>query len=111
MNLAKAIRQFWDDLFAPKLNPHVEDLKLEVAFLRSELQQVRLDREKLQATLVDVTAGSILHRRNNPPPRPQPTPGTGPKRWAQIEAERYAEIAELKLAAAKEKSENSTSSV
>lgn len=107
MSIALAIRQFFHELFGSRLkvNPHVEDLKAEVAFLRNELQQIRLDKEKLQMTLVDITAGSILHRRNNPPAKPQPTPGTGPKRWAQLEAERYQEIAELRAKQAADRAE------
>jgi hypothetical protein len=87
------IRQCWDDLF-PK-NRYTTHLEDEIEYLRRELAQARLDRDKLQLFLNTVNpAGQILDRKVNPPHKaPVPT-GAPVKRWPQLLAERQAEIDE-----------------
>jgi len=101
MNWATTLRTWWNDLF---YSTHTKHLEEEVLYLRNEIATLRLDKNLLQERLNSVNpAGQALHRRENPPKRPEQTAVAGPKRWAQLEAERYQEIAEVRRLAAEEK--------
>jgi hypothetical protein len=91
MSFAQKIRMFFHELFHSSYVRHLEE---EVLYLKDRLEQSRLDREKLQELLNTVNAaGQIIRRWDNPPKLPAPA-AVGMKKWAQIEAERLAEIAE-----------------
>lgn len=103
---AATLRQWWDELFPDHTNQSVErytnPYREHIEYLQKELAQARIDRDKLQTMLNTVTpAGLMAQRAANPPKRPEPPPPTM-KRWAQIEAERYAQINEMKKKAMQE---------
>lgn len=73
-------------------------------YLRNELAQARLDKDRLQTMLNDVNvAGTTLYRRDHPPKRPEQVSTPGPKRWATILAEREQEIVENRRKALEDK--------
>lgn len=92
MSIAKSIRQFWDDLF---YSTHTKHLEEEIAYLRNEIATIRIDKDKLQTMLNDVNvAGVTLYRRDHPPKKPEQVQTPGPRRWADVVAERQKHIAE-----------------
>ena len=82
-----SLRLWFDD-------EYLAHLKEEITYLRNQVDQARIENTRLQQTLNQVTpAGRLADKLNNPQPRPVPA-GPQIKRWAQIEAERYALIEE-----------------
>lgn len=82
-----SLRLWFDD-------EYLAHLKEEITYLRNQVDQARIENTRLQQTLNQVTpAGRLADKLNNPQPRPA-LAGPQIKRWAQIEAERYALIEE-----------------
>ena len=90
MSWASTVKQWWIDLFGGSYTSHLLE---EVSYLRNQLEQARIDNARLQSMLNTVTpAGFLANRAANPPKRPTVVGPPAPKRWAQLEAERYALI-------------------
>jgi hypothetical protein len=84
----QTIREGLHNLFGSNYTNHLIE---EVSYLRTQLEQARIDNAKLQLMLNTVTpAGMLATRAANPPKRPEYTGPPPMKRWAQLEAERYA---------------------
>ncbi len=94
MSWASITRTWFDELF---YSSHTKHLEAEILYLRNELGQARIDRDKLQLMLNTVnTAGQVLDRKLNPPQRPISTVPTI-KRWAVLQAERQKEIDDIRI--------------
>jgi hypothetical protein len=88
MSWTATVRTWWDELFKSDYTSHLLE---EVSYLKNQLEQARIDNAKLQLMLNTVTpAGFLANRAANPPKRPEYTGPPPIKRWAAIEAERYA---------------------
>jgi hypothetical protein len=95
------LRLGWQQLFYSRYTQHLEE---EICYLRNEIATVRIDKDRLQLMLNEVNpAGEAMRRRENPPKRPEQNAVPGPKRWAQLQDERFAEIAANRRKAAEEK--------
>jgi hypothetical protein len=95
-SLATRIRTFFRELFGSR---YVTFLESEIGWYRGQLEQARLENSRLQLFLNEVNPAGMLKRRLENPPKPLPASATGTnaaRRWAQIEQERFVEIAENK---------------
>ncbi len=100
MSWAATLRQWWSELFP--VNGYTNHLLNEIEYLRKELAQARIDRDRLQLMLNTVTpAGMMAERASHPQPRPTIVGPPRRKTWMEIEAERYAEL-DKKAKAARE---------
>jgi hypothetical protein len=107
MSWATTIRQWWEELF---YSTHIKHMEEEVVYLRNELAQVRIDRERLQLALTQMTVAITPRRPESLKDKlPNYNPNPGPKRSSQIEAERYADIATLRRAEAEKKQKETVS--
>jgi len=98
MSWSSVVRQWWDELFRSHLVTHLEE---ENKYLRSQVEQMRIDNARLQLTLTQVTAGPLIARLEHPAQRPAAP--TAPKRWQQVLDERNEEIRQIRLKAQEQK--------